>query len=134
MDPLKATISKITYINKTTFTIGDTIIHWSLTIPIHKNLNQLTNISDEKRNIFIKKYDQLKVLMLDEISFINHRMFTFVDKKLRVTKNVDNKFFCNFDVIITRYFCKFLLFMLHGYLNRRTMVLTLWAWTFGKIK
>jgi hypothetical protein len=81
MDPLKAIVSKITYIKKATFTIGDTIIHSSLAIPIHKNLNQLTNLSDEKRNIFIKKYDQLKVLMLDEISFISHRMLTFVDRK-----------------------------------------------------
>jgi len=127
MDPLKAIVSKITYIKKVTFTIGDTVIHSSLTIPIHKNLNQLTNFSDEKRNIFIKKYDQLKVLMLDENSFIRHRMLTFVDRKLRVMRHVDNNFFGNFDVIITRDFCKFPLFMLHGYLNRRTMVLTLWA-------
>jgi amino acid transporter len=49
MDPLKATFSKITYIKKATFIIGDTIIHSSLAIPTHKNLNQLTNISDEKQ-------------------------------------------------------------------------------------
>lgn len=104
---MKATISKITYINKATLTIGDTIIHSSLTIPIHKNLNQLTNLSDENRNIFIKKYDQLKVLMLDEISFISHRMFKFVDRNLRVMKHVDNNCFGNFDVIITRDFVSF---------------------------
>lgn len=92
MDPLKATVLKITYTKKATFTVSDTIIHSSLAIPIHKTLSQITNLSDEKRNIFIKKYDQLKVLMLDEISFISHRMLTFVDRKLSVMKHVDNSF------------------------------------------
>jgi hypothetical protein len=65
--------------------------------------------------------------MLDEISFISHRMLAFVDRKLRIMKHVDNNVFGNFDVIITIDFCKFILFMFHGYLIRRTMVLTLWA-------
>lgn len=55
MDQLKATILKMTYIEKVAININDTIIHLILAIPINKNLDQLTNLSDEKRDVLIKE-------------------------------------------------------------------------------
>ncbi len=55
MDRLKATILKMTYIEKVAININDTIIHLILAIPINKNLDQLTNLSDEKRDVLIKE-------------------------------------------------------------------------------
>jgi hypothetical protein len=78
----------------------------------------------------------LKLLMLDEISLIGHRVLTFVDRKLTLIKHVHNILFCgNLDAItIQDFFNRLFMFVIHWYLNWRTMVLTLWAWTFGKIK
>jgi hypothetical protein len=43
------------YIGKIAININDTTIHPILAIPIDKNLDQLTNLSDEKRDVLIKK-------------------------------------------------------------------------------
>jgi hypothetical protein len=55
MDPLKATNLKMTYTDKVAININDTTIHPILAIPINKNLDQLTNLSDEKRDVLIKE-------------------------------------------------------------------------------
>jgi hypothetical protein len=43
------------YTGKVAININDTTIYPILAIPINKNLDQLTNLSDEKRDAFIKK-------------------------------------------------------------------------------
>jgi len=55
MDRLKATILKMTHTEKVAININDTTIHPILVIPINKNLDQLTNLSDEKRDALIKE-------------------------------------------------------------------------------
>ncbi len=55
------------YIGKVAININDTTIHSILAILIDKNLDQLTNLSDEKRDVFIfKNMINLKFLMFDE--------------------------------------------------------------------
>ncbi len=55
MDPLKKTILKMNYTEKVSININDTTIHPILAIPINKNLDQLTNLNDEKRDVLIKE-------------------------------------------------------------------------------
>ncbi len=55
MDPLKATSLKMIYIERVAININDTTIHPILAIPINKNVDQLTNLSDEKKDVLIKQ-------------------------------------------------------------------------------
>jgi DNA replication protein DnaC len=57
-------------------------IHSTLTIPLNKNFNELKALSNEKCDNLIKKYDQLHLLVIDEISLVGNRMLSFVDPRL----------------------------------------------------
>jgi len=48
----------------------------------------------------IKKYDQLQLMVLDEISLIGKRILKFTDLRLRSIKHVHINVFGNLDVII----------------------------------
>jgi hypothetical protein len=65
VDPLKPKIMKLTYIGKTSFNINGTMIHSTLEFSLNKNLTEFNALSDEKKNIFIKTYDQLCLLVID---------------------------------------------------------------------
>ncbi len=69
---------KLIYIGKTTFNINDTIIHFALAISLNKNLIELNALSDERCDIFIKIYDQLCLLVINEISLVSNKMLTFI--------------------------------------------------------
>jgi len=66
LDLLKKKALLMAYIGKTTFNIDGTTIHSSLSIPL--NCKYLPSLSSEQLNSLIKKYDQLKLIVLDEIS------------------------------------------------------------------
>jgi hypothetical protein len=55
VDPLKPKFMKLAYTRKTTFNINGTMIHSTVAIPLNKNLTKLNALSDERRDIFIKK-------------------------------------------------------------------------------
>ncbi len=48
----------------------------------------------------MKTYDELQLLVLDEVSLIGSRIFSFIDLYLRSIKHTHNHFFGNMDVII----------------------------------
>ncbi len=73
-DPLKPKIMKLTYIGKVTFNINSTTIHFALAIPLNKNLTKLNALSDERRDTFIKTYDQLYLLVINGIFLVNNKM------------------------------------------------------------
>lgn len=50
-DPSKQTIFKMAYIRKIAYNIGGTILHLRLLIPLHKSINDLKPLSDEKMMI-----------------------------------------------------------------------------------
>lgn len=56
--------------------------YFALVIPLNKNYNELKALNDEKPDNLIKTYDQLQMLIIDEILLINNRMLTFIDYKL----------------------------------------------------
>jgi hypothetical protein len=43
------------------------MIHFALAIPLNKYLTKLNALSDERWDIFIKTYDQLCLLVIDEV-------------------------------------------------------------------
>jgi hypothetical protein len=73
-DILKPKIMKLTYIGKVAFNINSTTIHSTLVIPLYKNLTELNALSDERRNTLIKTYDQLYLLVINEIFLISNKM------------------------------------------------------------
>jgi hypothetical protein len=83
------------YIVKTTFHIDGTTIHSNFSIPL--NCKDLPSLSSKWLDNLVKKYDQLQLEVLDEISLIGKRI-------LRSIKRIHTKFFGNLDVIIIRDF------------------------------
>jgi ATP-dependent DNA helicase PIF1 len=100
VDPLKPKIMILAYTSKVSFNINGTTIHFALLILLKKKNNELKSLGDEKCDILIKTYDQLQMLVIDEISLVNNRMLTFIDYRLREIKQIHNKFMGGLDVIM----------------------------------
>jgi hypothetical protein len=78
------------YIKKTTFNIDGITIHSSLSILV--NCKNLPSLNLEQLNNLIKKYDQLQLIVLNEISFIEKIILKFIDFRLRSIKCIHIKF------------------------------------------
>ncbi len=98
LNPLQKKALVMAYIGKTRFNIDGIIIHSSLFIPL--NCKDLPSLSLEWLDNLVKKYDQLQLIVLDEISLIVKRILKFIDLRLRSIKCIHTKFFRNLDVII----------------------------------
>ncbi len=81
---LKPKIMESTYIKKIAFNINGKTIHSTLLIPLNKKFNELKELSDERCNILTKTYDQLWLLILEEISLVGNKMMTFINCKSRL--------------------------------------------------
>lgn len=55
----------------------------------------------KKIDNLIKTYDQLWILMINEISLKDNRMLTFIDYRLCAIKQVHNQFMSGLNVIMT---------------------------------
>jgi hypothetical protein len=75
----------------------------------------------KKLDNLIKTYDQLWILMINDISLKDNRMLTFIDCKLCAIKQVHNQFMGNLDVIMIGNFIKLLWFEIHRYLDQELM-------------
>jgi hypothetical protein len=73
-------------------------MHFAFVVPLNKKYNELKALNDEKRNILIKTYDQLQMLIIDEVSLIGNRILTFIDHKLHDIKQAHNEFMGGLDV------------------------------------
>jgi hypothetical protein len=69
------------------YNIGGSTIHSALSIPLNKSINDIKPLYDERRDVVIIKYAQVKLLILDETSLIGSRKFSFNDKRLRIIKH-----------------------------------------------
>jgi hypothetical protein len=49
---------------------------------LNKSINDFKPFDDEGHGIWIKKYAQIKLLLLDETSLIGSQIFSFNDKRL----------------------------------------------------
>jgi len=54
------------------------MIYFALVIPLNKNLIELNALSDERWDIFIKTYDQLCLLVIDQVFLIVNIMLFFI--------------------------------------------------------
>jgi hypothetical protein len=68
---------------KITFNINDLRIHSALNIPIQQTLFSLVNLSSDSLNKFTCQYEQLQLVVINEISFVGAKMFNIIDNKLR---------------------------------------------------
>jgi ATP-dependent DNA helicase PIF1 len=99
-DPLEQKVMKLGYTSKVAFNIGGSTIHSALGIPLNKNLLELGGLSDERHDSFAKKYDQLRLLVIDEISLVGSWMFAMIDRRLRTIMKAHNNFMNNLNVIV----------------------------------
>ncbi len=65
------------YIGKTTFNIDGTTIHSSLSI--HFKYKDFPSLSSKRLDNLINKYDQLWLMVLDEISFVGKRILKIIN-------------------------------------------------------
>lgn len=100
VDPLKPKIMKLASTRKATFNINETIIHSTLIITLNRNLNKFLKLINERWDSLIKRYQQLHLLIIDEIYFVADKLLTFINNRLRVIKQVHNEFVGGFDIIM----------------------------------
>jgi len=102
LDPLKKIALFVAYIRKATFNIDGITILSSLSIPV--DCKDLPSLKLEQLDNLIKKYDQLQLIVLNEISLIGKTILKFIDPQLRSIKCIHTKVFGNLDVINPREF------------------------------
>jgi hypothetical protein len=93
--PLKQKEILMAHTCKTTFNIDGTTIHFRLSLSL--NCKHLLFLSLEKLDFLSKTYDQLQLLVLDEVSFIGSRIFSFIDLCFRSIKHAHNHFFGEYE-------------------------------------
>ncbi len=86
--------------SKVVFNIDGLTIHSTLNIPIQQSLSNLQNLSSNSLNRLTCQYEQLQLVVIDEISLVGARMFNVINNRLRSIKHIQNKFFGGVDVIM----------------------------------
>jgi hypothetical protein len=87
-------------IGKIAFNIDDLTIYSTLNIYIQESLFSLPNLSLDSLNRLTCQYEQLQLVLINEISFVGVRMFNVIDNRLRSIKHIQNNFFGGVDVIM----------------------------------
>ncbi len=86
---------------KIAFNIDDLTIHSTFNIFVQQSSFSLPNLSSNSLNRFTCRYEQLQLVVIDEISLVVARMFNVINNRLRSIKQNQNKFFGGVDVIMT---------------------------------
>jgi len=55
--------------------LGQFYIH---NLPLNKNFNEFKTLSDEKCDTYIKTYDQLQLVVVDEIPLVGNRIHVVI--------------------------------------------------------
>ncbi len=87
--------------SKVIFNIDNLTIHSTLNIHVQQSLSNLPNLSSNSLNMLTCWYEQLQLVMIDEISFVGAKMFNVIDNRLKSIKHIQNKNFDVVDVIMT---------------------------------
>ncbi len=82
-----------------TFNIDGITIHSGLSLPL--NYKHLRSLLTEMFDSLSKTYDELQLLVLDEVSLMSSIIFSFINLHFRSIKHTHNHLFGNMDVIIT---------------------------------
>ncbi len=86
-------------IGEITFNIDGLTIHSTLNI-IVQSLSNLPNLPSNLLNRITCQYEQLQIVVIDEISFFGARMFNVINNRLRSIKHIQNKLFGGVDFIV----------------------------------
>ncbi|KAJ8041127.1 ATP-dependent DNA helicase PIF1 [Holothuria leucospilota] len=68
---------------KAAYGIKGNTIHCALQIPANQGLSSYKALTADKLNSLQFKYHSLKVIFIDEISVVGHRMFRYIDQRLQ---------------------------------------------------
>jgi hypothetical protein len=74
-------------IGKVVFNIDNLTIHSTLNILVQQSLSSLPNLSSNSLNRLTCQYEQLQLVVIDEISLVGARMFNVRNKRLRSIKH-----------------------------------------------
>lgn len=74
--------------SKVGFNSDNQTIHLTLNIPNQQTLINISNLSLDSLNKFTCWYGQLHWIVINEISFVNVRMFNFIDNWLNARKHI----------------------------------------------
>ncbi len=91
---------KLMYSGEVAFNINGMAIHLGLVILLEKKNQWTKSIKWWKNDNLIKNYDQLHLLVVDEISLVGNIMLSSIDYRLWIIKQVHNQFMGGLDVII----------------------------------
>jgi hypothetical protein len=76
-------------ISKTTFNINGLTIHSTLNIPVQQSLFSLPNLLSDSLNSLACQYEQLQLVVKDEISIVVAKKLYVIDNKLRSIKHMN---------------------------------------------
>jgi hypothetical protein len=78
--------------SKVAFNIDGLTIHSTLKIHVQQSLFSLPNLSSYSLNGFTCQYEQLQLVVINEILFVGAKMFNVIDNRLRSIKHIQNFF------------------------------------------
>jgi len=90
----------MTSTSKIAFNMNDLIIHSTLNILVQQSLFSILNLSSDSLNRFTCRYEQLQLVVINEISLVGARMFNVINNKLKSIKHIESNFFGGVDVIM----------------------------------
>ncbi len=73
---------------KIVFNIDGLTIHVVLNIHVQQSLFSLPNLSSDSLNRLTCRYEQLQLVVIDEISLVGAQMFNVIDIRLRSIKHI----------------------------------------------
>jgi hypothetical protein len=65
-------------------------MHSTLNIPVQQSLSSLPNLSLDSLNRLTCQYEQLQLVVINEISFVDVIMFNDIGNRLRSIKHIQN--------------------------------------------
>jgi hypothetical protein len=77
-------------IGKVAFNIDSLTIHSTLNIFVQQSLSSLPNLSLDSLNRLTCQYEQLQLVVINEISFVDVIMFNDIGNRLRSIKHIQN--------------------------------------------
>jgi hypothetical protein len=87
-------------ISKVAFNIDGSIIHSALNIHVQQSLFSLANLSSNSLNRLTCSYEQLQLVVIDEISLVGATIFNVINNRLRSIKHIQNKKIGGVDIIM----------------------------------
>jgi ATP-dependent DNA helicase PIF1 len=86
--------------SKVAFNIDGLTIHSTLNIHVQQSLFSLPNLSSNSLNRLTCSYEQLQIVVIDEISLVGATIFNIINNRLRSIKHIQNKIFGGVDIIM----------------------------------